>query len=64
MGSEYDIVRIAKLRKPLILLLENVRNILSVDNGEVIRAIKRSLEAIGYRGYSEALTCENKRNLQ
>ncbi len=45
----YEIVRIAKHHKPMVLLLENVKTILTIDNGHVKREIYRSLEKIGYR---------------
>ncbi len=44
----YDIVRIAKYHKPSILLLENVKNILTIDNGNVINIIETKLREIGY----------------
>lgn len=44
----YEIVRIAKRHRPPLLLLENVKNILTIDNGEVRKEIHRSLEAAGY----------------
>lgn len=44
----YDIVRIAAHHKPPVLLLENVKNILRVRDGAVIRAIRNALESIGY----------------
>lgn len=44
----YEIVRIAKYHQPYIMLLENVKNILSVDNGSVIKIIEAKLDEIGY----------------
>jgi DNA (cytosine-5)-methyltransferase 1 len=51
----YDIVRIAEYHKPPLLLLENVRNILTIQNGEVLRTIKKELEGIGYTVYHSLL---------
>ena len=45
----YEIVRIAKHHKPLVLILENVKTILTIDNGNVRREIYDSLHKIGYR---------------
>ena len=45
----YDIVRIAQYHQPYILLLENVKNILTVDNGKVIHTIETKLDEIGYK---------------
>ena len=44
----YDIVRIADYHKPTLLLLENVKNILRVHDGTVIKAIRNTLDEIGY----------------
>ena len=44
----YEIVRVARYHKPLVLLLENVRNILTIDNGEVIKTIYKEFNDIGY----------------
>ena len=45
----YEIVRIAQHHKPQILMLENVKNILTVDGGSVIRIIRKKLDSIGYK---------------
>jgi len=44
----YEIQRIAEYHKPYILLLENVKNILTIDNGNVIKTIKQKINEIGY----------------
>lgn len=44
----YEIIRISNYHKPKILLLENVKNILTVDNGNVIKTIEAKLDEIGY----------------
>jgi DNA (cytosine-5)-methyltransferase 1 len=44
----YEIKRIAKYHKPLVLLLENVKNILSIDGGNVVKTIESELNEIGY----------------
>lgn len=45
----YEIIRISNYHKPKILLLENVKNILTVDNGNVIKTIEAKLDEIGYK---------------
>ena len=45
----YEIIRISNYHKPKILLLENVKNILTVDNGNVIKTIESKLDEIGYK---------------
>lgn len=44
----YEILRIIKFHKPRVLLLENVRNIITVNKGEVIQTIKSQLDKAGY----------------
>lgn len=44
----YEIIRIAKYHKPYVLLLENVKNILSVDGGNVFKVIEKKLDETGY----------------
>jgi len=43
-----EIIRIAKHKKPKFMFLENVKHILKVGNGEVIKYIKKKLDAINY----------------
>ncbi|GHU54340.1 cytosine-specific methyltransferase [Clostridia bacterium] len=45
----FEIVRIAEFYKPKILLLENVKNILTIDNGSMLKTIVSELNRIGYR---------------
>ena len=44
----FEIARIAKEKKPSLLLLENVKGLLSHDQGETFRTIIRSLDEVGY----------------
>ena len=44
----YEILRVVEYHKPLVLLLENVRNILTVDKGEVLKTIETRLDEVGY----------------
>ena len=44
----YEIIRIAKYHKPKIMLLENVKNILTINRGNVIKTIEEEFENIGY----------------
>ena len=45
----YEIVRIAKHHRPRLMLLENVKAIRTIDNGNVRREIYSSLDKLGYR---------------
>ena len=45
----FELVRIIKEKKPAILFLENVKNLVSHDNGNTFAVIKEALEANGYK---------------
>ncbi|HUX49025.1 MAG TPA: DNA cytosine methyltransferase [Dehalococcoidia bacterium] len=48
-GAFFDLMRIARVKKPRALFLENVRNILSIDHGNTFSTIKQSIEEeLGY----------------
>ncbi|MDO8730723.1 MAG: DNA cytosine methyltransferase [Candidatus Omnitrophota bacterium] len=51
----YEIIRIAQYHQPYVLLLENVKNILTVDDGQVIKTIETKLDEIGYRLHKHVL---------
>ena len=40
----FDIARIAKYHKPKFMILENVKNILTIDNGNTLKTIRKVLE--------------------
>lgn len=44
-----DIIRIAKHRRPTFLMLENVPNVLTIENGSFWDYIKRTFEGLGYK---------------
>jgi DNA (cytosine-5)-methyltransferase 1 len=44
----FQLIRIIKFKKPSIVLFENVKNLVSHDNGNTFRVILESLEANGY----------------
>ena len=44
----FEIARIVKEKQPRLLLLENVKGLLSHDKGETFRVILRSLDELGY----------------
>jgi DNA (cytosine-5)-methyltransferase 1 len=43
-----EIIRIAKYKKPKFMFLENVKHILKINDGEVIKYIKNKIKKIGY----------------
>ena len=44
----FDLKRILKLKKPKAFLLENVKNLLSHDNGRTFKVISEALDDLGY----------------
>ena len=44
-----EIIRIAKHKKPRFMFLENVKHILKVSNGEVLKYIKQKIKDTGYQ---------------
>ena len=44
----YDVVRIARAKKPKYLLLENVKHIMKIQKGEPFRLILEEFEKLGY----------------
>ena len=43
-----EIIRIAKVKRPKFMFLENVKHILKVSDGEVINYIKEKIDLLGY----------------
>ena len=43
-----EIMRIARVKKPRFMFLENVKHILKVGNGEVIEYIQKKIDELGY----------------
>ena len=44
----WNIVEILKLRRPRLLILENVAHFVRHDSGNTYQKVRRALEAIGY----------------
>jgi DNA (cytosine-5)-methyltransferase 1 len=55
----YEIVRIARFHLPPLLLLENVSNIVSLDDGKVIGQLEHELHTIGYKIYRHVLNASS-----
>ncbi len=45
----FDVFKIIKAKKPRIVFLENVKNLVAHDNGNTFDVILKSLESIGYK---------------
>jgi len=50
-----NVVRIAKIHQPKVILLENVKNLEKHNNGETIKKIIKDFEEVGYKVYSKVL---------
>jgi|TARA_Y100000034_G_C6886949_1_gene407340 DNA (cytosine-5)-methyltransferase 1 len=55
----FEIARIAKEKRPRLLLLENVKGLLSHDKGRTFGTILRTLDEIGYDAEWEVLNSKN-----
>lgn len=44
----FDIIRILEAKKPKVVFLENVRNLIGHDGGKTFSVIKNAIESIGY----------------
>ena len=51
----FDIIRIAKYHKPYFIIMENVRNIVTMENGKLLKTIKSELQKINYRLHYQTL---------
>lgn len=51
----FDIIRIAKARRPKVLFLENVSGLTSHDNGKTIQVIKEQIANLGYTLYYKTM---------
>ena len=55
----FEIIRISKEHKPKILILENVKNLISHDDGRTIKIIKKTLENLDYKVFYKILNTSN-----
>lgn len=55
----FEIARIAKVRRPHILFLENVKGLLSHDNGRTFATILATLDELGYNAEWEVLNSKH-----
>jgi len=51
----YDIARIAEVKRPTVLFLENVRGLIGHDEGRTFMVILQSLQSVGYRSAIDPL---------
>lgn len=51
----YDIIRIARAKKPKIILLENVKNLLYHDSGKTFTHMREKLSEVGYKTFFKVM---------
>lgn len=51
----FDVARIAKVKKPKILFMENVKNFATHDNGRTLAVVRETMEQLGYTFYQKVL---------
>jgi len=59
----FDLLRIIKAKKPKIVFLENVKNLVAHDNGNTFQVISDALENEGYHVKSMVLNASNYGNI-
>jgi DNA (cytosine-5)-methyltransferase 1 len=55
----FELVRIIKEKKPKVIFLENVKNLLSHDHGNTYKVIEKSLDDLGYHVLPLVLNASN-----
>ena len=51
----FDIARIVKAKQPKVVFMENVKNLISHDNGDTFRVISNTMENLGYNIFYSVL---------
>ena len=54
----FDIARILNYHKPRVVFLENVKGFKSHDKGKTFKAVKKTLEDMGYKIYAQVLNAK------
>lgn len=55
----FDVARIANYHRPKVLLMENVRNFETHDNGNTLKTVEKTLNEIGYNLWHEILNASH-----
>ncbi|ACL77161.1 MULTISPECIES: DNA cytosine methyltransferase [Ruminiclostridium] len=55
----FDVLRILKKKQPKMFLLENVKGLLTNDNGNTFRVILDNLKSLGYSVFYEVMDAQN-----
>lgn len=59
----FKIMEIIDTKKPSVVLLENVKNLVSHDNGNTFKVIQETLEASGYHLHTKVLNAKDHGNI-
>lgn len=59
----FELLRLIKAKKPNVVFLENVKNLVGHDNGNTFKVIKKSLEAEGYLVRDKVLNASEYGNI-
>lgn len=49
----FDVLRVIKAKRPRIVFLENVKNLVSHDKGKTFKVIKESIESLNYKVWKQ-----------
>ena len=55
----FQVIRILKEKQPKAFILENVKGLISINNGEIYRMILENLKDVGYTVYSKVLEAKD-----
>ena len=55
----FDVARIIKAKKPRIVLMENVKNFATHDNGHTLEVVRTTMEELGYTFFQKVLNAVN-----
>lgn len=59
----FELMRIVRAKQPRVVFLENVRNLVSHDNGNTFRVILEELENAGYHAHYKVLNAKDYGNM-
>lgn len=59
----FQMARLIKHKRPRVVFIENVKNLVSHDNGNTFKVIKQTLESLGYKVRSQVLNASDYGNI-
>lgn len=51
----FDVVRVVRAKRPLVIFMENVKNFANHDNGRTLEVVRNTLVGLGYTFYQKVL---------